>query len=476
MSKAVRPTGQKLSHHHEKSELLDELLNLAPYGVFSVDEQYRFSAANAVTREAFRQFKDLIGRNFSEVMRVKWPDPLVSEIIKQFEHTMQTGDLYVAPDIHERRRDHGNVEHYEWRIGRVKLADGHKTVVCYFRDISEQAAAREALHESEERFRLIVQNAQDYAIFTTDLDGTIATWNVGAERLLGYKAEDVIGISAAFIFTPGDQQAEVGLREIDTALETGRSEEQRWYVRRDGTTFWGSGFLSLLHNDAGEHYGFLRILRDLTVRKRENDERKLLIGELNHRFKNLLAVVQSVSELSIRTTTSQSEFRKAFGSRLTALTTVQDLLCQREWQSADLSELIERTLAPFNDQTRGKLRAHGPPVTLSSSAAVLLSLIVHELTTNAIKYGALAQQSGKISCSWAIDRDGSELHLDWIESGVPLVTPSLTKGFGSHLLGRAVQAQFGGTVKLSFAPDGIQWFLHLPLNAIAPVSLTATRG
>ena len=154
--------------------------------------------------------------------------------------------------------------------------------------------------DAEQR-RLIVDNATDTAIFTIDRPGTVTSWNSGAERLLGYSEEEIIGRDGRLIFTPEDRSDGVAEREIATALAEGRAENERWHVRKDGSRFWGSGLIMPLKHGAP---GLLKIMRDGTERRRSEELKKLLIGELDHRVKNILAMVRSLADHTLKRSTA----------------------------------------------------------------------------------------------------------------------------------------------------------------------------
>lgn len=164
-----------------------------------------------------------------------------------------------------RRRKNGSQVHVALTVSPIKDATGQVLAgTAMVRDISAARAAAEALRQSEERLRLIIENAVEYAIFSTDLERRITTWNSGAERLLGYASEDVVGQSADIIFTPEDRKAKAPEKEVGTARKEGRASDERTHMRKDGSRFRGTGTMMLMRNEAGEAVGFVKILRDLS--------------------------------------------------------------------------------------------------------------------------------------------------------------------------------------------------------------------
>ncbi|NOG74169.1 sensor histidine kinase [Roseicella sp. DB1501] len=330
------------------------------------------------------------------------------------------------------------------------------------------AAANLALREGEEHLRLIFESATEYAIFTLGLDGLVTAWNPGAKRFLGYETEDILGHSADVIFMPEDRAADVPEIEMSRAANEGCAADERWHVRQDGSRFWAAGMMMPLLDSGGELRGFLKILRDRTEQRREEERRRLLLRELDHRVKNTLATVQSVAAQSLRYAPNPAAFRKAFDARLLALARAHDMLARGGWEGAPLREVIERTLEPYaTDGEAGRVSADGPPVLLAPNAAVTLNLALHELATNAAKYGSLSARGGRVDVTWTLGRrfndDVPAVEIHWRERGGPPVRPPERRGFGSRLLERALPYESGGEVRLDFAPQGVECRIRLPL-------------
>ena len=203
---------------------------------------------------------------------------------------------------------------------------------------------------------------------------------------------------------------------------------------------------------------------DLTERKRGERERELLARELNHRVKNILAVVQS---LAMQTDHSRSveEFRDTFVGRLSALARAHSLLLDAEWRGADLRELVEQALQAYRVDHPDKIEIEGEPVPLTASQSLGLSLILHELGTNAAKYGALAHEEGRVHVSWQVEerKQGRRLRLRWVERGGPEVGELGEKGFGTRLIERACTYELEGEVELDYAPEGLRCEVVFPL-------------
>ena len=219
--------------------------------------------------------------------------------------------------------------------------------------------------------------------------------------------------------------------------------------------------LMLTVRTLGEQVG--RVLE----RKRTEEHQRLLLNELNHRVKNTLAVIQSIASQTFRGEAAAPEARRAFESRLTALAGAHDLLTGRNWEAALLSEVVERA-GNGCGAVPGRLRAEGEDVEIPPRTAVSIAMALHELCTNAVKYGALSNDAGMVTVRWSISGGPGErrLRLTWIESGGPPVAPPARRGFGSRMIERGLASELGGTVALEFLPEGVRCVVDAPLPAV----------
>lgn len=194
---------------------------------------------------------------------------------------------------------------------------------------------------------------------------------------------------------------------------------------------------------------------DRTETVRAMRRQKLLLDELNHRVKNTLAAVQSIASQTMRSSRSMEEARTAFEARIGALSKAHNLLSERQWSSTELAEIVGQELAAFGDM---RARLSGPRVVFNSKASIAMAMVMHELSTNAAKYGALSQPDGSVSVTWRIDGAGPQegLVIDWVERGGPAVEPPSRSGFGSRMIDRAVTGELGGECRFSYDRDGFR--------------------
>lgn len=311
--------------------------------------------------------------------------------------------------------------------------------------------------------RQIIDNATDYAIFTLDAAGRITSWSRGAERVFGYSRPEAVGADFRDLFLEADRMANAPAQEIAQALTDGRAEDTRWHVRKSGERFWANGVTMRLPDGDG----VVKVLRDETMVKIAEDQRVLLLNELNHRLKNTLVTVQSIVDQTLRSAKVELAVRDVLTERLIALSEVHDVLVKQNWAGADLGEIVASAVAPHEQPGGGRFIIDGPSVRLSPQQAVSTSLALHELATNALKYGALSVPEGNVTISWnlAYEPNGiRKLTLLWKETGGPEVSPPRRRGFGTRLIERTFGADPSGEAKLIYGPAGVSCLIELELS------------
>ncbi len=317
-------------------------------------------------------------------------------------------------------------------------------------DITSRKRAQEAVCESEERFRGIFEHAGT-GIAITDLQGRIQSCNPAYAAILGYAQEELRGFGFPDLVHPEDREANlIEIRRL-LAQEIPSFEILNRYLAKDGNPVWVHKHVSLLRDDAGKPTHILALVTDMTERKRHEDHISLLMREVNHRSKNMLTLVQAVARQTVAA--NPNDFIERFGERMRALAASQDLLVKNAWKGVDLDDLVRSQLAHFADLIGGRIELRGPPLFVSASAAQTIGMALHELATNAGKYGALSNDHGGVDLAWSIERNegGEETFiLCWRERGGPPVTEPSTRGFGSTVICNIAESSLDAQVELDF--------------------------
>jgi PAS domain S-box-containing protein len=327
-------------------------------------------------------------------------------------------------------------------------------------DVTEQHDA----HMESERFAAIVVCSDD-AIVSKTLDGCITSWNGGAERIFGYGPSEMIGQSILRLIPPELHAEE---NEILARLQRGERIDHYETVRvaKDGRRVDVSLTVSPLRDRSGRVVGASKVGRDITERKRAERLQRILTDELSHRVKNTLATVQAIASQSLARARSSNDFVSSFGGRLQALANAHTLLTRTQMQGADIMALVnEQVLVGAANGDR--ISCSGPQLVLEPQTAVHVALVLHELATNARKYGALSVPAGRLSVTWEVRTNGAcSLYLAWKESDGPKVSAPRAHGFGRALIEQTVRSH-GGEVSVHYHRDGLTCEIDLPLPAQA---------
>jgi PAS domain S-box-containing protein len=315
-------------------------------------------------------------------------------------------------------------------------------------------------HLAEQRLRSLasIVETSDDAIVSKNLDGLITSWNKGAEHVFGYSAKEAIGQPITIVI-PGDRQSEE--REILTRIRRGERIDHYETVRqrKDGSLIFVSLTVSPVKNAEGRIIGASKIARDITGQKRNQEQIATLAREAEHRSKNLLATVLATVTLS-QSDTSQG-LKQAIEGRIRALANVHSLFVQTRWIGADLSTIATQELAPYSENNQWRVCIDGPPVLLEPNTAQAIAITLHELATNAAKYGALSVANGRVDLKWSNDANG-QLHLRWAETGGPEIQEPTHKGFGGRIIER-MTAQQSGQTRFDWRPEGLVCEITLQL-------------
>jgi two-component sensor histidine kinase len=325
------------------------LVDRSPFGIYTIDADFRVMQVSDGGRKAFETVEPLIGRDFAEVVRAMWPEPFASEVIGRFRGTLETGQPFRAFSSGERRIDIAATESYDWMIERVTMPDGRPGVVCHFYDLSE--------------------------------------------------------------------------------------------------------------------------------RQRHEEHVQLLMKEVNHRSKNMLSVVQAVARRTAAT--KPEDFIERFTQRIQSLSANQDLLVKNDWKALPLEDLARAQLDHFNDRASSRISLSGPVIGVSTAASQTISMALHELATNAAKYGALSCESGRVDITWNIQagRGGEPTFaMSWIETGGPAVTEPSRRGFGSTVIDGMVRMSFAGDIVMDYPATGVEWRMTCPAGKVTDDKIVTRSG
>jgi PAS domain S-box-containing protein len=362
-----------------------------------------------------------------------------SHSLLQTKHPIELAEL--RSQLLNKRYWAGELRHI-CKDGREVIVDsrmqllGDDTVLEVNRDVTQFKALEQRLRS----VAAIVESSDD-AIVSKNLDGVITSWNKGAERIFGYSAEEAIGQPITIVIPHNRIDEE---RTILTRIRRGERIDHFETIRqrKNGTLIAVSLSVSPVKNAEGNIVGAAKIARDITEQKRSQDLIATLAREAEHRSKNLLSTVQATVMLSQSDTADG--LKKVIDGRIRALSNIHSLFAQTRWIGADLSTIATQELAPYSADSPARVRIDGPPVLLAPDAAQAVAVTLHELATNAAKYGALSETIGRVDLKWSHEA-GGELHLLWTETGGPRVQEPTRKGFGSRVIEQMISGRSGKT-------------------------------
>jgi PAS domain S-box-containing protein len=308
-----------------------------------------------------------------------------------------------------------------------------------------------------QRIASIVESSDD-AIVSKDLNGIITSWNKGAERIFGYEAEEIIG-KPVTILIPLDRQDEEP--EILERIRRGQRIEHYETVRQRKHGSWVDISLTVspIKDTKGKIIGASKIARDITERKRSEEQITILAREAEHRAKNVLATVQATVHLTQSDT--PDGLKHAIEGRIQALANVHRLFVESRWTGAELHSLVKDELVGYSQDGEGHVQIDGPKAFLEPNVAQAIAVTLHELATNAAKYGSLSAPEGKVRVEWSRAADG-RLVLRWTETGGPPVKPPTRRGFGTRVMESMIRGQLKGEMRFDWPAEGLACEIALP--------------
>jgi PAS domain S-box-containing protein len=359
----------------------------------------------------------------------------------------------------------------ESELERALLARGETASDDNVVSITAPLRAQATLRERERRFRRLL-DALPAAVYTTDAAGRITYYNDAAAELWGHKP--TLGSSEwcgswKLFWADGTP-----MRHDECPMAVALKEErlvrglEAACERPDGTRVPFIPFPTPLFDEAGKLVGAVNMLVDITERKRAEEQQALLMRELHHRVRNTLATVQAIMGSTANSAETIEEFKTALIGRISALAKTH-LLLTEEGRSVDFADVLHNELDAFHDGSDGRITLNGPDVALSSQLAVSLGMAIHELTTNAAKYGALSVYGGKVGVTWSVTIEAKRrtLAFHWVESGGPAVVKPARQGFGSRLLEFVLPGQIRAKTSVDYRRDGVHMHCAVPMTADA---------
>ena len=414
-----------------------------------------------------KRWFDYTGTTLEEMKGWGWrkvhhPDH-VDHVVEKISRCFETGEVW--EDTFPLRRHDGT---YRWFLSRAMPIRDEKTdkVVRWFgtnTDITEH------LMEAERNAQLatIVSTSPD-AIISLSENGCVMSWNSGAERIFGYTADEIIGRSERILFA---ESADQEFEEKYQNLRLGQNVRLRDAVRRrkDGTLVDVAINAAPMRRSDGRVIGFSAVLRDITERKRVEKHLRVVMRELSHRTKNLLAVIMAMVRQTARKSNDVAVLQSELIQRLQSMSASHDLLVAEDWAGASIEGLVRAVLDPFVGNSSETLECEGSRVFVNATAAQNLGLALHELATNAAKYGALSTPQGRVRVTWSFEPDGlglPRLVIKWVERGGPAVTSPEVKGFGHVVIERVAAQALDANVSYEFAKEGVRWSIALPSDFV----------
>ena len=388
----------------------------------------------------------------------------LAELMRSTERTRRVPIIFLtAVGTDERRRfrgyESGAIDYLFKPVDPHMLRHKVAIFVELFQQRQELARERDRHAAALARLRAHGDNSL-LAIVELNADRHILSWSKGAERLFGWRAAEVAGFSAMDLkwLDPSQRGEFAALMEEMVADALPRATRTLRFHTAEGLSVDCECYCSALKDAGGRLFSISLQMLDITERKRAEETQRLLVGELNHRIKNTLASVQAIATQTLRHSSGPSDFAPTFIGRIHALASAHSLLSGATWQAAGLRELVEGQMS-IGAIDGDRLEAEGPDVDLLPEPALHLALVLHELVTNAHKYGALSVPGGKVRLHWKLA--GDRLVLEWEERGGPPVAPPTRRGFGTALIERSLRAD-GGSAEPHYRPEGMSWTLNLP--------------
>jgi len=437
-------------------------LNGAKTYVFSQDRDLKYTwmygPANGASNAR------MVGCTDHDLLRQPERDTVVA-LKRQVLSNGKSADCEVSTILPDRRALYAL--HIDPTFGADGTIDG---LMCAAIDISrirslesEQRRLNDELAKALQRYETALRGSH-VTIYTQDRD---LRYTTVSNSMFGRTVDELVGCYDRDVL-PADRSAAIAALKRGV-LDSGQSKDTEFRVDHDGKVHWYDVHIEALRDADGEIVGLTCAAVDITGRKAGEAHLREIMRELTHRSKNLLAVVQAMARQTARHAGTTETFLEQFSARLLALAASHDLLVQESWYGASLSELVRSQLGHYLDREGSQVVVEGPTLLLKPEAAQSLSLAIHELATNAAKYGGLSVPHGRVAIKWQLrpEADGDGIEIVWAESGGPSVKPPERRGFGTLVIERNLARSLDADIKLEFPPEGARCAMMIPAKNLA---------
>jgi PAS domain S-box-containing protein len=442
----------------ETNRFRGEMLAQVSDAVIAVDDEERVIYLNPAAERLYGfDASEALGRTSSTIYESKWLRP---EDKLAAQNALRERGEWRGENVHVRKD--GREMNVESGITVLRAISGQSTgMLSVIRDVTERKQHEAKVLVSEIRYRRLFETAHDGVIIIDPETRKIIDANPFMTAMLGYPHSQLVGKE---LFEIGLLQDEAASQEMIQQLK--RAKRVRYenlpLESQDGRHNEVEVVANLY--DESDRPVIQCNIRDITERKRSEEHVKLLIAEVNHRAKNLLAVVQAVAQQTVKHG-DPATFAARLSDRIRGLAAGQDLLVENQWMGVEVSDLVEAQLAHFKELIGTRVLLDGPPARLTPEAAQGIGMALHELATNAAKYGALSNSAGRVHIGWQVMADAkSTFSMSWLEEGGPKVAPPSRKGFGQIVIGRMAEAAVQGVAQINYEERGFSWSLRAPIE------------
>lgn len=439
-----------------------EMLTQVSDAVIAVDNEDRITYLNAAAERLYGfTASTALGRTRSKIFESRWLHP---EDEGTARAALRERGEWRGENI--QFRHDGSEMNVESSITVMREDGGQPTgMLAVIRDVTERKRHEEMVLVSEIRYRRLFETAHDGVLILDPRTRKIIDANPYMTKMLGYAHNQLVGKE---LFEIGLFKDEAASQEMVRKLKrTNQVRYENLPLESQGGRHQEVEVVANLYDENGQPVIQCNI-RDITERKRSEEHVQLLMAEVNHRAKNLLAVVQAVAHQTAKYG-DPATFSARLSDRIDGLAAGQDLLVKSQWQGVDVSDLVDVQLAHFKDLIGTRVLIEGPRAQLTAAAAQGIGMALHELATNAVKHGALSNLAGKVRIAWYVSTAAKPVFsMSWREDGGPQVAAPTQMGFGRIVIGRMAEAAVAGVAEIDFRESGLSWNLSAPVeNALA---------